>query len=49
MSKKLKSIVDEIIKDHTPVKKEKKVNPTEVINTNNDFEAPKKKQKSKRN
>ena len=49
VSKKLKSIVDEIIKDHTPVKKEKKVNPTEVINTNNDFEAPKKKQKSKRN
>ena len=48
VSKKLKSIVDEIIKDHTPVKKEKKVNPTEVINTNNDF-APKKKQKSKRN
>ena len=49
VSKKMKSIVDEVIKDVAP-KKEKKVNHTEVINTNNDFEdAPKKKRKSKRN
>ena len=49
VSQKLKSIVDEVIKDVAP-KKEKKVNHTEVINTNNDFEdAPKKKRKSKRN
>jgi hypothetical protein len=45
VSKKMKSIVDEVIKDVAP-KKEKKVNHTEVINTNNDFEdAPKKPKK----